>query len=135
MWDAFCEHLRNCGRSGHLFVFVMLLIFVGALFGLPGVGALIALLGGYLLWFLNELRRHQDRFERLGHQPPLAAVDLRTARSRLAKSHTQRLALASSQRARTQRLGGPSSLAPQPGAASASTQLRATSSPLRLRPR
>lgn len=124
MWDAFCEHLRTCGRSGSLFVAIMVLIFVGALFGLPGISVVLALLGGYLLWFCAQLHQHQDRFEPLGRQPPLAATDLRTARTRLAKSQTQRMAASSSQRLKTQRLGG----GPRPAN-------NTTAQPLRLRPR
>lgn len=111
MWDAFCEHLRECGRSGNLFVLVMLLIFGGALFGVAGITVLLAMLAAYLIWFCVELSRHRDQFEKLGRQPPLAGVDLRVARTKLARSHTQRLMTRQTQRVKTQRLPASS---PQP---------------------
>lgn len=105
MWAAFFEHLRHCGRSGYPFVLVLVIIGVGASFGPVGMGGLLVLLGAYLTWFFGEVRRQQDRFERLGPQPPLASVDLRLARTRLANAKTQRLLAEQSQRLKTQRLG------------------------------
>lgn len=104
MWASFCEHLRECGRSGNLFVLVILLIFGGSLFGPAGIVGLLCLLGMYLLWLCGEMARMQNRFEKLGPLPPLANRDLRVAQSRLAKSHTQRLQAQKTQRLKTQRL-------------------------------
>jgi len=107
MWAAFCEHLRDCGRSGNLFALVLLLTFAGALFGMTGIGVLLGLLAAYLIWVGVEIHRQQDCFERLGQQPPLALTDLRVARTKLAHSRTQRLVAvtnSSTQRLKTQRL-------------------------------
>ncbi|HKX60632.1 MAG TPA: hypothetical protein VJS65_02295 [Verrucomicrobiae bacterium] len=119
MWAAFFEELREHGRSGHVFVLIMLLIFAGALFGVPGIGALFGLLAVYLGWVCMAVRSQQERFERLGQQPPLASADLRVARVKLAKSQTQRLMAERSQRLKTQRCP--------------TTTNTATSGPLRLR--
>jgi hypothetical protein len=121
MWYAFCEHLRHCGRSGYVFVLVMLLTAIGALFGPTGMAALLGLLGAYLVWICVEISRQRDRFEKLGQQPPLASVDLKLARVKLANSKTQRLRNEQSQRLKTQRIN-------RQTATSANT-------PLRLRPR
>jgi hypothetical protein len=118
MWDAFFEELREHGRSGHVFVLITLIIFAGSLFGMGGIGVLLGLLAIYLAWICFAIRAQQDRFERLGRQPPLASADLRAARGRLAKSQTQRLMAEHSQRLKTQRCPPPT-----------------TSGPLRLRPR
>jgi hypothetical protein len=119
MWDAFFEELREHGRSGHVFVLITLIIFAGALFGGPGIGVLLGLLGVYLGWVCLAIRSQRERFERLGQQPPLPAADLRVARGKLAKSQTQRLIAEQSQRLKTQRCPTTTS----------------TSGPLRLRPR
>jgi hypothetical protein len=116
MWAAFCAHLRECGRSGNLFVLVVLLIFAGAIFGRPGLAVLLGLLATYFAWVCFELWSQQERFEQLGRQPPLASQDLRAARVRLANSKTQRLRQEQTHRLKTQRMG-------------------ATSGGLRLRPR
>lgn len=84
----------------------MVMIFGGALFGTAGVAVLLALLAAYLIWLCGELRRQQVRFERLGRLPPLACVDLNVARTRLAKSQTQRLRAEQAQRLKTQRIPG-----------------------------
>ena len=119
MWAAFFEEIREHGRNGHVFVMIMLLIFAGALFGVPGIGVLFGLLAVYLGWVCMAVRSQQERFERLGRQPPLASADLRVARVKLAKSQTQRLMAERTQRLKTQRCP--------------TTTSTATSSPLRLR--
>ena len=121
MWDAFCEHLRKYGRSGNLFVLICTSIATAALFGPVAVAALLGLLGAYLVWFCVEVRQQQVRFERLGQQPPLASVDLRVARVRLANSKTQRLQAEQSRRLKTERFNRPVT--------------SATHAPLRLRMR
>ena len=107
MWDAFFEHLRRCGRSGNLFVLVCTAIATAALFGPIALAVLLGLPGSYLVWFLAEVRQQQVRFERLGQQPPLASVDLRMARVRLANSKTQRIEAEQSRRLKTQRFNRP----------------------------
>jgi hypothetical protein len=118
MWAAFFEELREHGRSGHVFVLITLVIFAGALFGVPGIFVLLGLLAVYLGWICLAIRGQRERFERLGQQPPLASADLRVARVKLAKSQTQRLLAEQSQRLKTQRC--PTTV---------------ISNPLRLRPR
>ena len=112
MWEAFCEHLRECGRSGNLFVLIMLLVFAGAIFGVAGITVLLGLLAAYLIWFCIEIGRMRERYDKLGRQPPLASVDLRVARSKLAKSQTQRLMTRQPQRPKTQRLSAASAASP-----------------------
>jgi hypothetical protein len=124
MWEAFCQHLRECGRSGHLFGLIMLLIGAGAFFGSVGILVLLGLLAAYLIWFCVEIHQQRERFEQLGRQPPLAGVDLRSARIRLANSKTQRLQAEQAQRLKTQRMSGTGRMPNNPGAG-----------PLRLRPR
>jgi len=104
MWDAFFEQLRERGRTGNLFVLIMVAIGVGGFFGTAGITVLLGVLAAYLVWLCVEIHRQRDRFERLGRQPPLASVDLKVARTKLANSKTQRLLNEQSQRLKTQRL-------------------------------
>ncbi len=121
MWDAFFEHLRRCGRSGHLFVLIFVASAIAVTFGPVGLAVLLGVLGAYLLWFLVEVRQQQARFEKLGQQPPLASVDLRVARVRLANSKTQRLMAEQSRRLKAASFARPVA--------------RAGTSPLRVRAR
>src|SRR5829696_7740036 len=104
MWYTFFEHLRHYGRSGNLFVLVIVSTASAALFGPAGLAVLLGVLASYLVWICMEIHRQQDRFENLGPQPPLASVDLRVARVKLANSKTQRLLAEQPQRLKTQRL-------------------------------
>jgi len=83
MWHGFCEHLRECGRNGTLFVFVLATIFVLAPMGTLGVLALLGLLIGGAAWVAGEIAAQRNHHERLGKMPPLSENDLRAARSKL----------------------------------------------------
>ena len=91
MWRGFCEHLKDCGRNGTLFAFVLGLIFVMAPLGTYGVLALLGLLAGGAAWVvMMEVAAQRNKFERLGKLPPLTESDVRAARSRLAIRRVRR---------------------------------------------
>jgi hypothetical protein len=83
MWPCFFEQLKDCGRSGGLFMAVMFAVWIAAPFGGPGA----MVLGGVLLVFTVrigfEIFRQSGRHARLGRLPPLAPRDLVRARERL----------------------------------------------------
>ena len=90
MWRGFCEHLRDCGRNGTLFVYVLAVIFIAAPLGVYGVLGLLALSFIGALWVSGEIAAQRNRFERLGKLPPLSDNDLRVARSKLLSHHARR---------------------------------------------
>ena len=83
MWRGFCEHLRECGRNGTPFAFVLGLILVMAPLGTFGVLTLLGLLATGAAWVVMEVAAQRNKFERLGRLPPLPEIDARAARSRL----------------------------------------------------
>jgi len=104
MWDAFFEQLRHGGRSGSLFFLIIAGTAIAAFFGPVGLTVLLGVLGIFVVRTCVEIRQQQDRFDKLGRLPPLASVDLRVARTKLANSKTQRLMAEQAQRLKTQRL-------------------------------
>jgi hypothetical protein len=90
MWRGFCEHLRDCGRNGTLFVYVLGVIFVAAPLGVYGVLVLLGLLLVGAVWVSGEIAAQRNRFERLGKMPPLSDNDLRAARSKLMSHRARR---------------------------------------------
>jgi hypothetical protein len=90
MWRGFCEHLRDCGRNGTLFVYVLGVIFAAAPLGVYGVLVLLGLLLVGAGWVSGEIAAQRNRFERLGKMPPLSDNDLRAARSKLMSHRTRR---------------------------------------------
>lgn len=95
MWKAFAEHFKDCGRNGTLFVLALLAVLsCGILTTSIGRGGVAALWG---LWTVLALRsavrfvREWRHPARLGRLPPLSQNDLKVARSKLMKCHTQRL--------------------------------------------
>ena len=90
MWRGFCEHLRNCGRNGTLFVYVLGVILVAAPLGVYGMLALLGLLVVGAWWVSGEIASQRNRFERLGKMPPLSENDLRAARSKLRSPRCRR---------------------------------------------
>lgn len=83
MWRGFCEHLRECGRNGALFAYVLGTILVAVPLGVYGVLVLVGLLVLGAGWVSGEVASQRNRFERLGKMPPLSENDLRVARSKL----------------------------------------------------
>ena len=90
MWRGFCEHLRDCGRNGTLFVYVLGVILVAAPLGVYGVLVLLGLLLVGAGWVAGEVAAQRNRFERLGKMPPLSDNDLRAARSKLMSHRARR---------------------------------------------
>jgi hypothetical protein len=95
MWRAFCQHLKECGRNGSLFIFALPVVLAGALlattlgkFALATVWSIwTALLARAFFKFVHDWRHPA----RLGRFPALSSEDLRVARSKLTKQRTQRL--------------------------------------------
>ena len=90
MWRGFCEHLKDCGRNGTLFAFVLGLILVMAPLGMYGVLALLGLGAGGAAWVGMEVAAQRNKFERLGKLPPLTENDVRAARSKLTARRARR---------------------------------------------
>ena len=95
MWKAFAEQFKECGRNGTLFVLAFLVVLsCGLLAPSLGPGGVAAL---WMVWvalaFRSAIRFVQNwrHPARLGRLPPLAQNDLKVARSKLMKCHTQRL--------------------------------------------
>lgn len=95
MGKAFAEQFKECGRNGTLFVLAFVAVLWCGVFSraLPKE----ILTGLWVLWIVLAVRqayrfvqawRHPAR---LGRLPPLSQNDLRVARSKLTKCHTQRL--------------------------------------------
>ncbi|MEY2408129.1 MAG: hypothetical protein QOF48_799 [Verrucomicrobiota bacterium] len=90
MWRGFCEHLKDCGRNGTLFVYVLAILFTAATLGVYGIVGVIGL--GFIgaMWVSSEISAQGNRFDRLGKMPPLSDNDLRVARSKLMSPRSRR---------------------------------------------
>lgn len=92
MWDAFLQHLSNCGRDATLFIV--------ALGGMVGIGVLAHAMGDrvspyilvpilvVLLALAMRAIGKRMHWERLGKMPPLQREDIRRVRSKLVKNKT-----------------------------------------------
>ncbi len=98
-WGSLFDHLKDCGRSGSLFIFTIggLLVLLGLAGIICGLGLhkyLLPALPGILLltlaWAGVAIRRARARRrQRLDHSP-LSRDELRVARSKLVR-HTNRV--------------------------------------------
>ena len=90
MWRGFCEHFKECGRNGTLFVLAFGTVLVTAPLGIYGMVALLGLLAVVALRVAGEIAAQRNRHERLGRMPPLSDNDLRAARARLTNHRAAR---------------------------------------------
>jgi hypothetical protein len=90
-WSGFCEHFRNCGRNGAIFVAALAAFFgvliVGVIFRHENLipefpKVLAAILIFTMIWVGVALRRARLARTRLRF-PPLSDHDLRVAKSKL----------------------------------------------------
>ena len=95
MWESFCEHLRECGRNGTLFIVALLGFFpvTGLISCLVGSGLHWATWMGMAIFAVSVLRvvfGIDQKTQRLAKPPPLCHEDWRTARAKLLGRRSKR---------------------------------------------
>ena len=87
MWDGFCEHLKECGRNGTIFVFAVATVIVSPFLAMwMGAYASYAV-GGFAGWLVYHsvasIVRQCRGYEKLGKMPPLSQNEWKAARKKL----------------------------------------------------
>ena len=83
MWQGFCEHLKECGRNGGPFCFVLVAVLCMGALGTWGVAVLAAAIVAAIAWVWAAIAGQRQKFEKLGKMPPLSENELHRARSKL----------------------------------------------------